>query len=377
MSPTISTALNNDSRNELYEKESELGTINGTIGNAERTRTLFSYSPTHSKSAELHQQDISSFMREKHVAPTVTHFTADQKLTPKNEAGAILYQFISEDLPTVKKAVDSSSEQQFKILGDQTSAKWSRENYLCVPRFGYFCDIKVCESTCVAINVRLRGEQEYYSKRGLISANYVNFTKFESPAIASEYPRPEGRQFGFFFKMVIQTEIGLIVDLVGSSINGKVAYPTCENPVIEKDSIRVEFVQSEGCLDVYYVFDKKQEMSCTTFRLHCDDWKDRNDYDLNKFDALLDDILVHVQVKRLLVHCSAGIGRTSVVLVALSLIKYRHQLIPTGLTIEQLVDDEIFKLRLQRSPKCIQTAQQRDMLIRLLHKWQAKVGSMV
>ncbi|WP_165905149.1 protein-tyrosine phosphatase family protein [Parashewanella curva] len=263
----------------------------------------------------------------------------------------------------------SESDVEPKQREDTNTTQHCRARVRLIrPAYPLFTDILIAEHTSVPIKTFRSSAAE----KGLISANYVNVPNF-GRIIASEHPSTTKEPFELFWKMVMQTNTQIIWDLSGTPDTKIPYYPDGNGQKILMGSITVTKIETGVYFHNYEIEDSRRSRHYVN-RYCLNDWADGQSYPLDKFNVLLDNINNCLpECPHMLIHCMGGIGRTGVVLVALSLLEYRDKLIELPQTIEKLVDSKITLIRFERSPRIVERLSQRQMLIDLIEEWQEKV----
>ena len=257
------------------------------------------------------------------------------------------------------KAADVQA--RFDTLKAKTAKKLGKQQMAQIPKSG--CRFKDVPSPA-ASNVPIAGAANR------LHANYVPVPG-KTAAIATQYPPNNDPARGAFWRMALENKTGLIMDLTQpGSKQLQPYYPQTVGDPITYDDITVTCTEqdAEGVSASYSITDTVTGETSKLNRYHVSWWEDKTPLPTEQL-AQLALILGEkdYSTSSVTVHCRAGIGRTGTALVATML---RDQVKNNALQpdkVQETVDELILQAREARGPNTVQTAGQRESLVKLAH----------
>ena len=229
-----------------------------------------------------------------------------------------------------------------------------------------FRDIKSPAKTNVPLLVTdpQTGRTEF--KKEKIHANFVPLSGRKG-AIATQYPKDSTQSKADFWKMHLQHNTEVVVDLTQPGEKGiQPYYPTQVGQTLSLGDVSVTLLSQDNGLNTYQVTDKATGQSGEVSRYHYTDWVDKTAIS----EQQLSQLAVFVAGgDHTCIHCKAGVGRTMTTFGAAELlIKMRTGQI-TSDNADEVINNSIIKMRDARGPHSVQTESQRESLRNLVDYW--------
>ncbi len=215
-----------------------------------------------------------------------------------------------------------------------------------------------------------------YEYQGQIHANYVT-VEGKNQAIATQYPinntkneDANNQAMGMFWRMAAQQETDIIIDLTQARDGHKPYYPTELGQTLHYDGMDVTLKDQGNNFYTYSVTDTSTGVTTELLRYNFPDWIDKTPLPADKMYQLAD-MMSSDAFQNMVMHCSAGVGRTGTAYAADSLITLIRQGSVNDDNIDQVVDHLIMRMRPERGPQTVQTEAQRKSLVEMYHYMKA------
>ncbi len=220
-----------------------------------------------------------------------------------------------------------------------------------------FSNIAIPQASAVAII--LNG----YHIAGLIHANHIGHPSSSAHLIASQYPSPQKRVHYYFWRMALQQNTHLFVDLTSPQEQhhlGNTYYPQRigDSRFIYELQI-TRLINSPNGLHQYQVFNRSTGDTTIVSRAHYVHWSNSGSIpvdDLRQLATMIND------QPQAIVHCLAGVGRSGTLLAAAILMTAYEQGELRTDNCQQILTTTLLQLRRQRGPQTVQTATQFALL---------------
>ncbi len=200
-----------------------------------------------------------------------------------------------------------------------------------------------------------------------IHANYVELPA-KKLAIAAQYPQPFQFSIGKFWRMALQKQARLIIDLSQSTDMLSPYYPLIVNEMRSYDGVDVILLSRRSNYSTYKVTDTRVAQSAKIVRYHFRGWYDAQKIAPQKL-ALLAQLINHNHFSRIILHGEFGIGRTASACVATIIMDKIEKGVLDENNKDVILDDIILSLREQRGIKVVPTPLFRMELSELIDYW--------
>lgn len=284
--------------------------------------------------------------------------TPPERTVPK---GAAPPEIPPRKTPEVSRSKAVENEKRFNELRNLTEQRLMNIEYVEV-KDRRFRDIRSPKRSNVpVVPSRTTSSAQQEDK---IHANYMPFAE-KKTAIATQYPAKNPKSRGMFWRMAVQQQTQMVVDLTQDKEKLSHYYPDKPDEPIHYDGMQVTLLNSTNNTHTYKVVDTETNEIHTVKRYHYKDWVDHG---AASAEGLMDltTLLNKPDLESVTVHCRAGVGRTATVFSAAVLQNKIRTGELTAANKDQVIDDVILDMRTARGGSAVQTPSQRLLLSNLV-----------